>query len=325
MATPDKRKASADEPTQSLFSSSLVKRPRTDDPSDAAALILSGQSAAAATGALSRTVKRTSALAAPIMLLTGHGGEVFTAKFSPDGQSVASGSFDKSIFLWKTFGDCSNYAVLKGHKSAVIEVQWGREGDVVYSVSADKSLCQWDVPSQTRLRKHVWDAREKHPVYTIPEKWQVTAVEWGADGQTVFTGGVDNVIKAYDLRRPQPLYTLPGHNDTITGLRISPDGSRLLSNAMDNTVRTWDVRPFAPSGRGLGTYEGAPHGFEKYLIRPTWSPDSAFIACGAADRTVLVWDVNTRKVVYKLPGHKGVVTEVSWHPKEPIGGLSIWY
>lgn len=29
--------------------------------------------------------KRTSSLAAPIMLLTGHGGEVFTSKFSPDG------------------------------------------------------------------------------------------------------------------------------------------------------------------------------------------------------------------------------------------------
>ncbi|KXS12333.1 WD40 repeat-like protein [Gonapodya prolifera JEL478] len=346
---PDKRKADNDAGTSSSYSTtSLVKRPRTDDPNDAAALILSGQSAAAATGALSRTVKRTSALAAPIMLLTGHGGELFTAKFSPDGQSVVSGSFDKSIFLWKTYGDCSNYAVLKGHKSAVIEVQWGREGDVVYSVSADKSMCQWDVPTQTRLRKHVghtdivntcavsrkgreqlatggddcsvkiWDPREKQAVYTISEKWQVTALEWSADGQNLFVGGLDNQIKAYDLRRPEPLYTLSGHMDTITGLRISPDGSRLLSNGMDNTVRTWDVRPFAPGSRLVGVYEGAPHGFEKYLIRPCWSSDGAFVAAGAADRTVLVWNVDTRKIVYKLPGHKGVVTEVGWHPKEPI-------
>ena len=29
--------------------------------------------------------KRTSSLHAPIMLLTGHAGEVFTTKFSPDG------------------------------------------------------------------------------------------------------------------------------------------------------------------------------------------------------------------------------------------------
>lgn len=49
------------------------------------------------------------------MLLTGHGGEVFTCKFSPDGQSIASGSHDKHIFLWRVYGEeCENYMLLKG-------------------------------------------------------------------------------------------------------------------------------------------------------------------------------------------------------------------
>lgn len=59
-------------------------------------------------------VKRTSALMAPIMLLTGHGGEVFTAKFSPDGRTIASGSHDKHIFLWNTYGECKNYMLMQG-------------------------------------------------------------------------------------------------------------------------------------------------------------------------------------------------------------------
>ena len=59
--------------------------------------------------------KRTSALQAPIMLLTGHGGEVFSMKFNPDGDVLASGSHDKNIFLWRTYGEeCENYMVLKG-------------------------------------------------------------------------------------------------------------------------------------------------------------------------------------------------------------------
>lgn len=35
-------------------------------------------------------------------------------RFNPEGDCIASGSHDKSIFLWRTYGDCENYAVLKG-------------------------------------------------------------------------------------------------------------------------------------------------------------------------------------------------------------------
>jgi len=111
-------------------------------------------------------IKRTSNLQAPIMQLTGHGAEVYSMKFSPDGQTLASGSFDKLIFLWKTFGDCPNYMMLKvgrsdamrhhvssmleylirvpspsqGHKNAVLEVQWTTDGERLLSCSADKTV-----------------------------------------------------------------------------------------------------------------------------------------------------------------------------------------
>lgn len=34
---------------------------------------------------------------APIMLLSGHGGEIFAAKFHPDGTAIASAGFDRQI------------------------------------------------------------------------------------------------------------------------------------------------------------------------------------------------------------------------------------
>jgi Prp8 binding protein len=51
------------------------------------------------------------------MLLTGHAGEVFTAKFNPEGDVVASGSHDKHIFLWRTYGECENYMMIKGARA----------------------------------------------------------------------------------------------------------------------------------------------------------------------------------------------------------------
>ena len=59
-------------------------------------------------------VRRTSNLLAPTMLLSGHGGEVFTVKFSPDGEVVASGSHDRQILLWRTFEECENFMLVTG-------------------------------------------------------------------------------------------------------------------------------------------------------------------------------------------------------------------
>jgi Prp8 binding protein len=51
----------------------------------------------AANGALIPSVPRTSGLQAPVMELTGHSGEVFVARFNPEGNYIASGSMDRSI------------------------------------------------------------------------------------------------------------------------------------------------------------------------------------------------------------------------------------
>ena len=48
---------------------------------------------------------RSSNMEAPIMLLTGHGGEVYTAKFHPSGNLLASAGFERQIYLWNVYGE----------------------------------------------------------------------------------------------------------------------------------------------------------------------------------------------------------------------------
>lgn len=67
-------------------------------------------------------IRRTSNLLAPIMQLVGHGGDVLGLSFSPDGSSIASCSFDRTILLWRTYDECENYMMLRGHKNAVTQV-----------------------------------------------------------------------------------------------------------------------------------------------------------------------------------------------------------
>jgi len=163
-------------------------------------------------------------------------------------------------------------------------------------------------------------------VESFDSQYQITSVSFSDAGDLVFAGGIDNNIAAWDMRKKTVSYSLTGHMDTVSGMALSPDGNQLLSNGMDNTVRIWDVKPFSATGnRLLKTLEGAPHGFEKNLIRPAWSKDGGMVGVGAGDRTMVIWDTVTQKILYKLPGHKGCVNEVDFHPREPIGRSNMPY
>jgi Prp8 binding protein len=59
---------------------------------------------------------------------------------------------------------------------------------------------------------------------------------------------------------------------------------------------------------------------EKNLIKASWDPKGQKIAAGSGDRSVAVWETSTGKLLNKLPGHKGAVNDVRFHPgDEPIG------
>ena len=81
---------------------------------------------------------------APIMMLTGHGGEIFCSRFHPGGQTIASAGFDREIYLWNVFGDCENFAVLKGHKAPILDMHWTPDGkNKIIVTSSDLPWIDW--------------------------------------------------------------------------------------------------------------------------------------------------------------------------------------
>ena len=104
----------------------------------------------------------------------------------------------------------------------------------------------------------------------------------------------------------------------ITSLALSPSGHYLATYSLDSALIIYDIRPFSSDPmRVYRSLTGAPAGFESTLIRVAWSKHDGGqrIAAGGGDRTVTVWDVESGKVLYKLPGHKGTVTGVDLHPR----------
>ena len=296
-----------------------AKRSRVDQ---STALARVEDIASPATAAAARSDGRSSALEAPIMVLSGHDGPITSCEFDPSGQYIASGSRDRTVFLWHVYGETDNYGVLRGHKNAVLDVCWGSgaaSGGAarIYTASADKTLGVWDSESGARLKVlsghtkiinavaaarqgpaqlasvsddgtvRIWDTRARSAAATFADKHPLLAVTWADDGSAVYAAGVDNVIRQWDVRRGAVALSLTGHADSVTGLRTSPDGARIASQSMDGSVRIWDIRPFVPdaiaaAGRCVGLLPGASNNFEAHVMRPAWSPDGRRVAAGSA-------------------------------------------
>lgn len=90
-------------------------------------------------------------MAAPIILLQGHEGEIYAAQFSPDGTLLASSGYDRQIrkffgsnatniligihafvVLWNVYGECENFAMIRGHQGAILELQFSTDGAYVF-------------------------------------------------------------------------------------------------------------------------------------------------------------------------------------------------
>lgn len=293
-------------------------------------------------------VPRTSNMEAPIMLLTGHGGEVYTGKFHPEGSLLASAGFDRQIYLWNVYGECDNVSVMAGHTGAIVQLCFNPDGDTIFTASTDKTIGVWDTMTGERIKRmkghtsfvnsvdcarkgkplvvsggddcqvKVWDRRRRQPVSSLNSTYQVTAVSFSRDATQVISAGIDNDLKIWDLRKNAVVTEISGHTDTVTGMSLSPEGGHVLTNAMDSTVRIWDVRSFCTGERCVKVFTGHTHNYEKNLLHCAWSPDGAMVASGSSDRNVYVWDVESRKLIYKLPGHLGSVNDVDFHKVEPI-------
>ncbi|CAG8628194.1 15844_t:CDS:2, partial [Acaulospora colombiana] len=199
----------------------------------------------------------------------------------------------------------------------------------------------------------VWEGGDEGSKHCVAD-WQlgcpVTAVCWGPDGNSVYIGALDNLIHVYDLRKGEEVTILGGHTDTPTSIALSPDGGYLLTSTLsvneqirviyhvtislftNNYSRHSTFQPITNQNtshtlryaisldlesKSFTSITGAPAGFENALIRGAWSrtDNGSRVAVGGADRTVTIWDVETTKIQYKLPGHKGTSSPVAKTPR----------
>jgi WD40 repeat protein len=136
-------------------------------------------------------------------------------------------------------------------------------------------------------------------------RW-VMAVAISLDGRLLASGGLDDLIKVWDLETGELLRTLTGHRRAVNCLAISPNGQFLLSGSDDHTIRIWSLT----TGDCLRSLVGHTRDVNSLAIHTS----GTLFASGSEDRTVRVWNLASTDPLQTFSNLAGMVQSVAISP-----------
>ncbi|RLN62688.1 hypothetical protein BBP00_00004602 [Phytophthora kernoviae] len=172
-------------------------------------------------------------------VLAHHTEEVCGLAWSPDGNTLASGSNDNQLCLWNsvTMPRCSN----RGHGAAVRALTWSPwERHLLASGggAADGAIKLWSSLNGQLLR-------------SVATGSQVCALAWSNTTRELVSAhghhSAANTVTLWEYPSMTRVCDLTGHTARVLHLAISPNGMSMASAGADETLRFWDVFPSSRS------------------------------------------------------------------------------
>ncbi len=230
---------------------------------------------------------------AQLAVLSGHGGNVRSAVYSPDGTRIVTAAEDKTARIWDARTGAP-LAVLSGHGGSVWSAAYSPDGTRIVTASGDKTV-------------RIWDARTGAQLAMLSGHGDaVRSAAYSPDGSRIVTASFDKTVRIWEARTGAQLTVLSGHGDLVRSAAYSPDGTRIVTGSDDKTARIWDARTGAPlavlSGHGNGVRSAA------------YSPDGSRIVTASYDKTVRIWDAHTGAQLTVLSGHGAIVNAAAYSP-----------
>jgi WD40 repeat protein len=268
--------------------------------------------------------------------------------FSPDNQSIAVASTDKTIQLWR-WSDGKLLRVLEGHQDWVYNVRFSPDNQFIVSSGggSDKTLKLWN--RDGKLLKTIVKAHNSALHLSI-----------STNSRLIATAGHDQILKLWDVKNilssPEASLTvanspnillkaIKGHKTEFNGLSFSPDSKMLAVGGADKQITLWALDPildqtvkasefgilkviFSPDGKIIATSGSDSNvrlwsregqllktfqGHQDWVYGLSFSPDGQWIASGSEDATVKIWQTRTGKLE-RIIKHRNKIYDVKFSP-----------
>ncbi len=214
-----------------------------------------------------------------------HPDGVFTAAFTPDGQTVVTGGGDRIIRVWD-ISTGQEIASLGGHRLPILSLAVSPDGTLLASGDGDINGAAGVVK--------LWDLKQRRELATLPAHEQgAPSLAFAPNGRVLASASWSGIIRLWDVASRERLAVMNSHTSGVGRISFSPRGDLLASASNDRTVKLWD----ATSGKERGTLRG----HTDVVQAMDFAPDGSTIASGSRDQTVRLWDVNTPTARLVIP------------------------
>jgi WD40 repeat protein len=222
----------------------------------------------------------------------GHRGPVYAARYSPDGQRIATAGYDGRVLLWSPDATepfdvarrldnlpdaAGDFLELAGHRGPVRGIAFAADGKTLASGGQDNVITIWDTASGESLKQLRGHASH------------VRSCSYSPNGKLLLSAGRDAQIKLWNpaaYAEARELVSDEEMRDAVLSARFSRDGRQIVTAGRDRTASLWDA---ATLERRQQFHEG--HDF--LASSAVFFSDGTRLATGAGDGTVRLWDVST--------------------------------
>lgn len=246
-------------------------------------------------------------------------GTVYSAVFSPDGQTVAIGSDDPDGYLRVVqIDNPEQQTVFTGHTDDVLSVRYSNDGRELLSASKDNSAVLWNAASGERIQQY------------RGHNWWVWSAEFSENEKLIVTAGQDGIVRVWDKRTASVTPPFPGHDGPVYSAvfamlpnDVGQEALHVVSAGYDRRLLIWDPTKlkeydFKQIEKGGSVVPEALYrqltGHTASIRSLAVSPERSLVVSAANDNTIKVWDLRKGRTLTTFRGHASWVRACVFSP-----------
>lgn len=158
-------------------------------------------------------------------------GRITSLAVSPDGAYLATGHGNGTLGLWmlSTGGQVASF---HAHNRAVVYLAFNKERELI-SAEGSTAAKSWQISSQSKLIP----GPKVSGLIEIPP----TAIPMVRSGTTVFTGGDDGIIRAWDSPSDEPQFLAESLGGFATSIGVHQEGGRVMVATSAHLFQPYEV------------------------------------------------------------------------------------